>query len=214
MGARLLVTGRTGQLGTELIPRLAKLGTVLAPGRQEVDLASEDAAARISALKPSHIVHAAAATDVERCERDPAWAHAVNAEGTRRVAEACRAIGASLVYLSTDYVFDGTKGSPYLEGDPPKPLNAYGRSKLAGEAYVQAYAPRWAIVRTAWLYGQVGRNFVASILRQLQGDGPLTVVSDQVGSPTHAADLAEGIAQLVACEATGIVHLTNSGACS
>jgi dTDP-4-dehydrorhamnose reductase len=214
MGRRIIVTGGMGQLGTELIPRLAKLGTVLAPGRQELDLASEDSVARLSALRPTYVVHAAAATNVERCEREPTWAHAVNAEGTRRVAEACRAIGASLVYISTDYVFDGAKGAPYLEGDPPRPLNAYGRSKLAGEAYVEAWAPRWAIVRTSWLYGRVGQNFVASILRQLQGDRPLTVVTDQVGSPTYAGDLAEGIAHLVACEATGIFHLTNSGACS
>jgi dTDP-4-dehydrorhamnose reductase len=214
MGRKIVLIGGTGQLGTELLPRLARLGRVLAPERQTLDLASTHATARIAALQPTHIVHAAAATDVERCEREPEWGQAVNAEGARRVAEACRAVGASLVYVSTDYVFDGTKRCPYLEGDPPAPLNAYGRSKLDGEAHVQAVAPRWTIVRTAWLYGHVGRNFVATILGRLRAGDLVRVVSDQVGSPTYAGDLAEGIAQLVACEATGIFHLTNGGACS
>jgi dTDP-4-dehydrorhamnose reductase len=133
MDRRILLTGGTGQLGTELIPRLSKLGMVMSPRRQELDVAAAEATARIVALQPTHVVHTAAATDVERCEQDPSWAYAVNAEGTCRVAEACRAVGAWLLYVSTDYVFDGSKRNPYVEGDPPAPLNAYGRSKLAGE---------------------------------------------------------------------------------
>jgi dTDP-4-dehydrorhamnose reductase len=214
MARRILVTGGSGQLGAELLPRLATLGTVLAPGRQALDLAHDDAIARLVDLRPTHVVHAAAATDVERCEAEPAWAQAVNAEGTRRVAEACRRANAWLLYVSTDYVFDGAKGRPYVEDDPPAPLNAYGRSKLAGEQVVQTLMRRWAIVRTAWVYGHVGRNFVATILRRLQSDEALQVVTDQVGSPTYAADLAEGIAHLVAQEASGTFHLTNGGACS
>jgi dTDP-4-dehydrorhamnose reductase len=214
MARRILLIGGTGQLGTELIPRLSKLGMVMSPTRQELDVAAAEVTARIVALQPTHVVHTAAATDVERCEQDPAWAYAVNVEGTCRVAEACRAMGAWLLYVSTDYVFDGSKRNPYREGDPPAPLNMYGRSKLAGEAQVQAPAPRWAIVRTAWMYGHVGRNFVATVLKRLQAGEQLTVVTDQVGSPSYASDLAEGIAQLVACEATGIFHLTNSGSCS
>jgi len=211
---RILITGGSGQLGTELIPRLAKLGTVLAPTRQEIDVISEEAPAKMAHLKPTHVVHAAAATDVERCETDPIWAHAVNAEGTRRTVEACQAVGAWLLYISTDYVFDGTKGHPYFEEDPPAPLNVYGRSKLAGEIHVRASAARWAIVRTAWLYGHVGRNFVATILQRLRAGDPLAVVTDQVGSPTYAGDLAEAIAELLAREASGTFHLTNSGSCS
>jgi dTDP-4-dehydrorhamnose reductase len=214
MQRRILVTGGTGQLGTALLPRLAPLGVVLAPGRSELDLAADDVARRVADLKPTHVVHAGAATDVERCEREPAWAYAVNAEGTRRVAEACRVVGAWLLYVSTDYVFDGTKGQPYLEDDRPSPLNAYGRSKLAGETSLRALAPHWAIVRTAWLYGDIGRNFVATILGRLRAGTSLAVVTDQVGSPTYAVDLAEGILRLVACQASGIFHLTNSGACS
>jgi dTDP-4-dehydrorhamnose reductase len=193
---------------------LAGLGTVIGPGRQALDLTAEEAIQQIIELQPTHVVHAAAATDVERCEREPAWAQAVNVEGTRRVAEACQALGAWLLYVSTDYVFDGTKTSPYVETDPPAPLNAYGQSKRDGEIWVQAIAPRWAIVRTAWVYGHVGRNFVATILTRLQAGDRLTVVTDQVGSPTYAADLAEGMTHLVAREATGTFHLTNSGSCS
>jgi dTDP-4-dehydrorhamnose reductase len=123
-------------------------------------------------------------------------------------------VGAWLLYVSTDYVFDGTKNTPYVEADPPAPLNVYGRSKLAGEAHIQAILARWAIVHTAWVYGHVGRSFVATILQRLRAGARLTVVTDQVGSPTYAADLAEGIMQLVAGECTGILHLTNSGSCS
>jgi len=214
MERRVLITGGTGQLGAALIPYLRPLGVVMAPGRQELDLTADDATARMVTFNPTHVIHAGAATDVERCEREPAWAHAVNAEGTRRVAEVCRVLGAWLLYVSTDYVFDGTKGAPYLEEDPPSPLNVYGRSKLAGERYLQALAPRGAIVRTAWLYGDSGRNFVATILGRLRSGAPLAVVTDQVGSPTYAIDLAEGIAQLMSREAVGTFHLTNSGACS
>src|SRR5215475_2489557 len=214
MARRILVTGGSGQLGTELLPRLAGLGTVIGPGRQALDLTSDEAIPRIIALQPTHVVHAAAATDVERCEREPAWAQAVNAEGTRRVAEACQALGAWLLYVSTDYVFAGTKTSPYVETDPPAPLNAYGLSKRDGEVQVQAIAPRWAIVRTASVYGHTGRNFVEMILKQWQADDHLTVVTDQISSPTYAADLAEGMTHLVAREATGTFHLTNGGSCS
>jgi dTDP-4-dehydrorhamnose reductase len=214
MDWRILLTGGTGQLGTELIPRLSRLGTVISPRRPELDLAAAEATARIVALRPTHVVHAAAATDVERCEQDPAWAYAVNAEGTCRVAQACRAVGAWLLYVSTDYVFDGNTCQPYREGEPPAPMNVYGRSKLAGEVRVQALVPQSAVVRTAWVYGHVGRNFVATVLQRLQAGEVLTVVTDQVGSPSYASDLAEGIAQLVARGATGVFHLTNSGSCS
>jgi len=138
----------------------------------------------------------------------------VNGEGTLRVAEACRAVGAGLVYLSTDYVFDGRKGAPYLETDPVSPLSAYARSKVAGEEAVRAVAPRWAIVRTAWLFGVSGKNFVKTIVEKAGAGGPLRVVDDQVGSPTYARDLAEAIAQLVSRGLTGTYHLTNAGSCS
>jgi dTDP-4-dehydrorhamnose reductase len=138
----------------------------------------------------------------------------VNAEGTRRVALACQALDAWLLYVSTDYVFDGTKTNPYVETDPLTPLNVYGQPKRDGEVQVQSIAPCWAIVGTAWVYGHIGRNFVDTILSRLQAGDQLTVIADQVGSPTYAADLAEGITHLVGREAIGILHLTNSGSCS
>jgi dTDP-4-dehydrorhamnose reductase len=211
---RILVTGGGGQLGIELLPRLAELGMVIAPVRKTLDVTSDEAIGQIIALQPTHVVHTAAATDVERCEREPAWAQSVNVEGTRHVAQACQALGAWLLYVSTDYVFDGTKRAPYVETDPPTPLNVYGQSKRDGEVQVQTIVPRWAIVRTAWVYGHSGRNFVDTILKRLEAGDHLTVVTDQIGSPTYAADLAEGITHLVGHEATGTLHLTNSGSCS
>ena len=211
---RIVVTGARGQLGVELVRALDACGEVIGCDLPEWDITGTDCADRLAALQPAWVVHAAAATDVDRCEREPVFAMTVNAEGTRRVAEGCRRAGAGLIYLSTDYVFDGSKGVPYLEGDPPSPLNAYGRSKLEGEAAVQRLAPRWAVVRTAWLYGTHGRNFVKSICEKAAAGETLRVVDDQVGSPTYATDLADAIARLLPAGRTGIYHVTNSGVCS
>jgi dTDP-4-dehydrorhamnose reductase len=139
---------------------------------------------------------------------------AVNAEGTRRVAEGCRRAGAGLIYLSTDYVFDGGKGAPYAEVDIAAPLNAYGRSKLEGEGAVRSLVARWIVVRTAWLYGVHGENFVKTILGKAEAGEPLRVVDDQVGSPTYAADLAGAVDLLLSRGQTGIFHVTNRGSCS
>lgn len=211
---RIVVTGADGQLGVELVRALAPLGEVVGTTIADLDLTDAGCAGRVAALRPDWVVHAAAATDVDGCERDPAWALAVNGEGTRRVVEGCRRAGAGLVYVSTDYVFDGRKGTPYAEDDPPAPLNAYGRSKLAGEEATRTLGGRWAIVRTAWLYGAQGKNFVKTILDRARAGQPLRVVDDQVGSPTYAADLADGIAMLRSGGHTGVFHVTNSGACS
>lgn len=211
---RILVTGARGQLGVELVRALGACGEMIGCDLPEWDITGADTADRLAALQPAWVVHAAAATDVDRCEREPGFAMAVNAEGTRRVAEGCRRIGAGLVYLSTDYVFDGRKGTPYVEEDAPAPLNTYGRSKLEGENAVRGMAPRWAIVRTAWLYGTHGRNFVKAICEKAAGGGPLRVVDDQVGSPTYAADLADAMARLLSRGLTGTYHVTNGGSCS
>lgn len=211
---RILVTGADGQLGTELVQSLAELGEVVPSTLADLDVTDSACAERLAALRPDWVVHTAAATDVDRCEREPDWAMAVNAAGTRRVAEGCRQAGAGLVYLSTDYVFDGQRGAPYVESDAPAPLSAYGRSKLEGERAVQVVAPRWVIVRTAWLYGIHGQNFVKTILARAAAGTPLRVVDDQVGSPTYARDLAEAIALLLRRRLTGTWHLTNAGACS
>ncbi len=211
---RIIVTGAQGQLGVELMGRLAGSGEVLGVDLPELDITKACCSDDLAALRPDWIVHAAAATDVDGCEREPDVAMLVNAQGTRRVAEACRRVDAGLLYLSTDYVFDGKKGAPYREEDPPAPLNAYGRSKLEGERAVCSLAPRWTVVRTAWLYGSHGKNFVKAILQKAAAGGPLRVVDDQIGSPTYATDLAEAIARLLARRLTGVFHLTNAGACS
>jgi len=211
---RIVVTGADGQLGVELVPALAVHGEVISSTLADLDITDPDCADRVAALKPDWVVHTAAATDVDGCEREPEWAMAVNAEGTRLVAEGCRRVGAGLLYVSTDYVFDGRKGAPYVESDAPAPLSAYGRSKLEGERWVQRLAPRWTIVRTAWLYGVHGKNFVKTILGKTTAGESLRVVDDQVGSPTYAVDLAGAIALLVSRGRTGLYHVTNSGSCS
>jgi dTDP-4-dehydrorhamnose reductase len=211
---RIVLTGADGQLGTELVPVLAAHGEVIGTTIGDLDVTQSDCADRIAALGPDWVVHTAAATDVDGCEQEPGMAMAVNAEGTRRVAEGCRRAGAGLVYLSTDYVFDGSKGEPYTEWDVPAPLNVYGRSKLEGERATRALAPRWLIVRTAWLYGRHGKNFVKTILGKAEAGEPLRVVDDQVGSPTYAQDLAGALALLLSRGRTGLYHVTNSGSCS
>jgi len=211
---RILVTGADGQLGTELMRALAPHGDLIPCTQADMDVTDRRCAEFVAALQPEWVVHTAAATDVDACEREPERAMAVNAEGTRRVAEGCRWVGAGLVYLGTDYVFDGRKGSPYAEWDPPAPLNAYGRSKLEGEQATRTVAPRWTIVRTAWLYGVHGKNFVKTILGKAAAGESLRVVDDQVGSPTYAGDVADAVALLLSRERTGIYHVTNAGTCS
>ncbi len=232
---RIVITGADGQLGVELMRALAVhgpacrggagrevIGTTLA----DLDVTDSCCAKKLASLRPDWVVHAAGATDVDGCEGEPELAIAVNAEGTRRVAEGCRRAAAGLVYLSTDYVFDGRKGAPYTEEDLPAPLNAYGRSKLEGEHATQELAPRWVIIRTAWLYGTHGQNFVKSILEKAAAGERLRVVDDQVGSPTYAADLADAVGLLLfrlsaplrsGAQAEGLTvlyHVTNSGSCS
>ncbi len=211
---RVVITGAKGQLGHDLVPACRRVGEVVGLDLPEWNLSRPESLEQLAALQPDWVIHAAAATDVDRCECEPAWAMAINAEGTSRVAEACRRTGSGLVYLSTDYVFDGTKGTPYLEEDPPAPRSVYGRSKLEGEQIVRETAPHWVIARTAWLYGAHGKNFVKAILQKACGGEPLAVVNDQVGSPTYAADLAEALVRALERRLGGIFHVTNGGSCS
>jgi dTDP-4-dehydrorhamnose reductase len=211
---RILITGGRGQLGREL-QRALSGQTVLAVDLDELDVSDAVAVRRaIGQFRPQVVVHAAAYTDTAGCEADPELAMRVNGEGSRQVALSCRESDAAMLYVSTNEVFDGQKGEPYLESDEPKPINAYGRSKLAGERYVQSILDRFYIVRTAWLYAAGGNNFPTKVLRAAANEGELRFVTDEVASPTWARDLAQAIVGLIGRPAYGIYHLTNSGCCS
>lgn len=210
---RIFLTGAKGQLGTELAERFAQAGhTLTAVDIDDVDLTNRDAVAvAMNAAKPEAVVHPAAFTAVDRCETEPDTAFAVNVLGTRHVAEAARRIGARVTYISTDYVYDGTKAEPYVEWDTPNPQSVYGRSKLAGE---HELGPDATVVRTSWVCGFHGANMVKTILRLAAQPGPLRFVDDQRGHPTFVADLAQVIEQLVTEQRPGLFHATNQGAVS
>jgi dTDP-4-dehydrorhamnose reductase len=210
---RILITGGRGQLGRELVRALTG-NELFRLGLPEVDIQDPGIIQTILDAEPEVVIHAAALTDVDACELDPERAYRINATGTKHVAEAASRLTAKLVYISTDYVFDGTKQEPYAEEDRPNPINAYGRSKLEGERAVLSCAPGSLIVRTAWLYGEGARNFVSSILRLARANRTLRVVDDQVGSPTSARDLAAVIRALVDLGTSGIIHAAGKGACS
>jgi dTDP-4-dehydrorhamnose reductase len=209
----VLVTGAGGQVGREVVERLDRRGTpVEAADRVRLDVADE-AAVRdaIGTLRPSVVVHCAAWTAVDACESDPQRADRVNASGVRHVVDAAGAVGAYVVALSTDYVFDGTKPAPYVEDDPPNPQSVYGRSKLAGE---QAARTSDAVVRTSWVCGRYGANMVKTILRLAAEHTVLRFVDDQRGHPTIAGDLADLLVRFVDERPAGVFHATNQGAVS
>ena len=216
---RILLTGRTGQVGWELERRLSSLGQLFAFDRVSLDLANPDQiVARVREVKPDLIVNAAAYTAVDRAESEPRLAAQVNATAPRILAEEAKRLGVALIHYSTDYVFDGAKSTPYVESDSPNPLNAYGKSKLEGELSIQASGCRYLILRTSWVYGMRGTNFLLTILRLARERPELRVVDDQIGAPTWCRDVAYATAQLVAEAAAGraggLYHLTATGATS
>ena len=211
---RVFVTGWDGLLGSVLVPLLPERGHEVA-GFGIADGQISDAGflrSRLEGFRPDTVIHLAAMTAVDACEEDEAEAFRVNAEGSRVAAAEAERVGASILALSTDYVFDGAKGAPYREEDPARPLSVYGRSKLAGEEAVRAAATRWAVVRSAWLFGPGGGNFVRTILDRLASQPMVKVVRDQVGSPTYNRDLAEALAVLVERKAQGTFHVANGEA--
>jgi dTDP-4-dehydrorhamnose reductase len=215
---RILVIGAKGMLGTDLVQELRSSfpkDEVFGWDIDEIDITEENnTVARIQSVQPGIVINVAAYTDVDGCELHEEQAFAVNAEGMRHVALGARRCGAKVVYLSTDYIFDGKKGKPYLEDDPPHPLSVYGRSKLKGEQYVQKLVKDALIVRTQWLYGRHGNSFVASILRQAREKEVLSVVDDQIGSPTYTIDLSKALSLLIERNAHGIFHVANSDLCT
>jgi len=167
----------------------------------------------IKEAKPYYLIHPAAYTDVDGCENDPETAYQVNAVGAKNVTIACEEIGCPVLYISTDYVFDGTKKEPYIESDDPNPVNEYGLSKLHGERFISAMTDSFYIVRTSWLYGKSGKNFVETISRLLSEKDEIRVINDQTGSPTYTYDLALKLRELIG-KGFGTYHITNSSKCS
>ncbi|HUR21144.1 MAG TPA: dTDP-4-dehydrorhamnose reductase [Vicinamibacterales bacterium] len=214
---RILVTGRDGQVGWELQRTLARLGEVVAYSRTEFDLANpESLREKMRALKPDWIINAAAYTAVDRAEQEEASASTINGEAPGILAEEAKKLGAGFVHFSTDYVFDGTKQTPYVETDPTNPLGAYGRTKLAGEQNVMAAGGRSWIFRTSWVYAPRGKNFMLTILRLATERPRLRVVADQYGAPTSAGLISDTVARFMATEsahraAGGLYHLTADG---
>lgn len=222
-GSRVLITGAGGQLGRYLRPAFERAGaTVIGIGSRPVagvDLAADIADARsvsdtIARIHPEVVIHAAAYTDVDGCERDPALAAAVNAGGSAHIARAAKTVGAYVLAIGTDFVFSGDGGAPYPEDAPPHPLSIYGESKLAGETAVLDADPSFAVARTAWLYGGSGKHFPRTVLNVVRDRGGMDVVIDEVGSPTFAGDLAGGVVALAAAGGHGVFHLVNEGSAS
>ena len=198
MTLKILLTGKNGQLGRELIASLHPLGDVVALGHAELDLTKPDKIRQaIRAVRPQLIVNAAAYTAVDQAESEEAIARAVNADAPGLMAEEAKKIGAALVHYSTDYVFDGLKATPYLETDPTSPINAYGRTKLVGEEAVRNSGAPHLIFRTAWVYGREGKNFLRTILRLATQREELKIVRDQFGAPTATQDIALATAEIL-----------------
>ena len=220
---RILLLGRTGQVGSELLPRLSTFGEVIAPGRSQLDLASEEAIrSTVRSIRPAIIINAAAYTAVDRAESEPELATRINAVAPAVLAQEARKCGAILIHYSTDYVFDGNKGAPYVEQDVPAPLNQYGRSKLTGEQDMMSAGGVYFILRTSWVYAERGSNFLLTMLTLGRERESLRIVNDQTGAPTSATVIADAtISVLRKCQApgshesmnpfAGIYHLTCSG---
>ena len=212
----ILVTGITGQLGFDVVKELERRGVeVIGTTRNELSLTTEAGAKDfILEQKPEVVIHCAAYTAVDKAESESELALTINGFGTRWVAEACREVGAKMIYVSTDYVFGGDGRTPYEVHDEKKPVNMYGYSKLLGENSVSTILERHFIVRVSWVFGINGKNFVKTMLRLAETKDKLRVVNDQIGSPTYTVDLARLLADMAATEKFGTYHASNEGFCS
>lgn len=216
MKVKILVTGATGQLGYDVCRVLLQREFEhIGVGTAAFDITNKESTqAFIENYHPDAVIHCAAYTKVDLAEDEAERCMRVNAEGTRNVALACRECGAKMMYISTDYVFPGTGSTPWETDAPTEPLNVYGHSKLAGEQAVQELLERYFIVRTSWIIGEHGSNFVKTMLRLAENHDSLRVVDDQIGSPTFTADLAPLLCQMIETEKYGVYHATNEGFCS
>ena len=212
---KILILGSHGMLGRDLMAEFSPDCDVLGVDREETDITRLDACLeRVNEFHPEIVVNAAALTQVDYCETHEEEAFRVNGEGAGNLAKASGAIGALMVHYSTDYIFDGFKSEPYLEGDAPNPLSVYGKSKLLGEDLVREYCPNHLILRISWLFGLNGANFIRKIIEAAEQGKKLRVVVDQKGSPTYAGDVAAHTRRMVRAKCRETYHLTNQGICT
>jgi dTDP-4-dehydrorhamnose reductase len=211
---RIVITGGQGQLGRELARALSSDHDVLSLDLPECDISQRGEIDCVANYKPQVVIHCAAMTDVDGCARDPQAAYRANALGTHNVAIACQRANATMLYISTNEVFDGTKNSPYLEWDAPHAINPYGASKLAGEQSVGMLLDHFYIVRIAWLFSVGRTNFISKVIDAAKEKGALAYVDDEIGNPTYAPDLALALAELIETNHYGIYHLIGEGAAS
>lgn len=212
---KILITGSNGMLGHDLQEVLKDKHELVLTTSKTLDITDKDNTIDfICNAKPDIVINSAAYTDVDGCEENQELAYAVNGEGVKNLAMACKEVDCPLVHVSTDYVFDGTARDPIAEDGEIGPISFYGKSKLKGEEAIQEILDKFFIVRTAWLYGINGKNFPKTMLELAENHDEITVVYDEVGTPTYTPDLAYGISQLIETDYYGIYHLTNSGSCS
>ena len=210
---KVLVTGVKGQLGYDVVKELEKRGhQPIGVDREEMDLMDNEAIRTfIMELKPEAIIHCAAYTAVDKAEEEVETCYQINAESVKVIAECAKELDVKLIYISTDYVFDGTKEGEYVETDIPNPINVYGASKLKGEQYVQTLLEKYYIVRISWVFGMNGNNFIKTMRRLGTERDELNIIHDQVGSPTYTADLAPLLVDMMETDKYGIYHATNEG---
>lgn len=216
MSMRVLVTGAKGQLGTDLMNELNRQGLeAIGVDIEEMDITDAESCRRvISREKPDAVIHCAAYTAVDAAEDNVELCSRINGQGTRNVAQACREQGIKLMYISTDYVFDGQGTRPWEPDDPRDPLNVYGETKYQGELAVEELLDQYFTVRIAWVFGLAGKNFIKTMLRLGQERGAVSVVDDQIGSPTYTYDLARLLVDMIQTDRYGRYHATNEGICS
>ncbi|MBM6618242.1 dTDP-4-dehydrorhamnose reductase [Bacillus suaedaesalsae] len=213
---KVLVTGAKGQLGSELVLVLKEFGyTVFSFGRDQLDITNEvEVFNQVTKVNPNIIIHCAAFTDVDGAESNPDLSFLVNGIGTRNIAIAAESIQAKLVYISTDYVFNGKSNTPYNEYSKTDPINIYGLSKLAGECFVRDFHSKYFIIRTSWVFGTNGKNFIKTMIELSKQQSQLMVVKDQIGCPTYTLDLAKSVIEIMESSKYGTYHVSNSGSCS
>ena len=212
----ILVTGSTGQLGSDVVKELLKRGySTLSPNRSEFNLCSEDSIRNyILNSNCEAIVHCAAYTQVDKAEDEKDLCIKINATATKHIVKCAKILDIPMIYISTDYVFDGTKDGEYTENDETNPINIYGESKLVGEKYVQEILEKYYIVRTSWVFNINGKNFIETMLRLSKANNQLSIVNDQIGSPTYTKDLSRLLVDMLETSKYGLYHATNEGYCS